>query len=90
MLVKIPNKDSESVITALFRNAYKSPQELYKSLTGIGERKWPDANVLPWPLRSVIISAIPPAMEARIQRKCERAIEAVYAQRHRTVSIFTG
>lgn len=29
-------------------------------------------------------------MEARIQRKYERAIEAVYAQRHRPASIFTG
>jgi IS30 family transposase len=33
MLVKIPSKDSETVINALIRHACKLPQELYKSLT---------------------------------------------------------
>jgi IS30 family transposase len=33
MLVKIANKDSETVINALIRHACKLPQELYKSLT---------------------------------------------------------
>jgi transposase, IS30 family len=33
MLVKIPSKDTETVINALIRHARKLPQELYKSLT---------------------------------------------------------
>jgi IS30 family transposase len=33
MLVKIANKDSETVINALIRHACKLPQEFYKSLT---------------------------------------------------------
>jgi IS30 family transposase len=33
MLVKIPSKDTETVINALIRHACKLPQELYKSLT---------------------------------------------------------
>jgi hypothetical protein len=32
----------------------------------------------------------PPSMAARIERKYERAIEAVFAQRHGPVSVFTG
>jgi IS30 family transposase len=33
MLVKVPGKDTETVINALIKNARKLPQELYKSLT---------------------------------------------------------
>jgi IS30 family transposase len=33
MLVKVPNKDTETVINALIRQARKLPSELYKSLT---------------------------------------------------------
>lgn len=33
MLVRIPSKDSETVINALIKHATKLPQELYKSLT---------------------------------------------------------
>ena len=33
MLVKVPNKDTETVINALIRQAHKLPSELYKSLT---------------------------------------------------------
>jgi IS30 family transposase len=33
MLVKVANKDTESVVTALIKSAQKMPRELYKSLT---------------------------------------------------------
>ncbi len=33
MLVKVPNKDTESVVSALIKQAHKLPRELYKSLT---------------------------------------------------------
>jgi IS30 family transposase len=33
MLVKVPTKDTQTVVNALVRNARKLPQELYKSLT---------------------------------------------------------
>lgn len=33
MLVKIPSKDTETVVAALIKHARKLPQELYKSLT---------------------------------------------------------
>ncbi|MGB3246809.1 MAG: IS30 family transposase [Sulfitobacter sp.] len=33
MLVKVANKDTESVVTALIKSAHKLPRELYKSLT---------------------------------------------------------
>ena len=33
MLVKVANKDTESVVTALIKSARKLPRELYKSLT---------------------------------------------------------
>ena len=33
MLAKVPNKDTQSVVSALIRQAHKLPRELYKSLT---------------------------------------------------------
>jgi IS30 family transposase len=33
MLVKVANKDTESVVTALIKSAQRPPRELYKSLT---------------------------------------------------------
>ncbi len=33
MLVKLPSKDTETVINALIKHAHKLPHELYKSLT---------------------------------------------------------
>jgi len=33
MLVKVPNKDTESVVSALIKQSQKLPRELYKSLT---------------------------------------------------------
>ena len=33
MLVKVPGKDTETVVNALIKHAHKLPQELYKSLT---------------------------------------------------------
>ena len=33
MLVKVPGKDTETVVDALIKHAQKLPQELYKSLT---------------------------------------------------------
>jgi IS30 family transposase len=33
MLAKVPNKDTESVVSALIKQAHKLPRELYKSLT---------------------------------------------------------
>jgi len=33
MLVKVPSKDTETVINALIKNAHRLPRELYKSLT---------------------------------------------------------
>ena len=33
MLIKVPNKDTESVVSALIKQSQKLPRELYKSLT---------------------------------------------------------
>ena len=33
MLAKVPNKDTQSVVSALIKQADKLPRELYKSLT---------------------------------------------------------
>jgi IS30 family transposase len=33
MLVKVPNKDTQSVVSALIKQSHKLPRELYKSLT---------------------------------------------------------
>ena len=33
MLIKVPNKDTESVVAALIKNSQRLPRELYKSLT---------------------------------------------------------
>lgn len=33
MLAKVPNKDTQSVVSALIKQAHKLPRELYKSLT---------------------------------------------------------
>ena len=33
MLIKVPNKDTQSVVSALIKQAHKLPCELYKSLT---------------------------------------------------------
>jgi hypothetical protein len=37
MLLKVANKDTESVISALIKQSHKLPRELYKSLTWVAE-----------------------------------------------------
>lgn len=59
MLVKVSSKDTETVINSLIKHARKLPQELYKSLTWIGEPRWPTTNVSRWPLTSRSTSVTP-------------------------------
>jgi IS30 family transposase len=42
MLVKVANKDTESVVSALIKSAQKLPRELYKSLTWDREKELAD------------------------------------------------
>jgi DNA-binding CsgD family transcriptional regulator len=48
MLVKVTGKDTETVISALIKNARKLPEELYKSLTWDRGKKWPTTSGSPW------------------------------------------
>ena len=45
MLVRVANKDSETVIDALIKQAHKLPRELYKSLTKWGAKKMPRGSM---------------------------------------------
>ena len=48
MLAKVERKDTETVISALIKQAHKLPRELYKSLTWDRGRRWPITNASPW------------------------------------------
>lgn len=55
MLAKVENKDTQSVITALIKQARKLPKELYRSLTWDVAQSWPGTASSPWPQRSMSI-----------------------------------
>ena len=42
MLAKVPNRDTQTVVNALIRQARKLPDELYKSLTWDGGKELAD------------------------------------------------
>ena len=42
MLVRVKGKDTETVISALIKHAYKLPTELYKSLTWVRGKEMAD------------------------------------------------
>ena len=61
MLVKVQNKDTESVVSALIKKAHKLPRELYKSLTWDRGMELADHKRFHWRPISMCTSAIPKA-----------------------------
>ena len=59
MRVKVANKDTESVVTALIKSAQKLPRELYKSLTWDRVKSWRIIRALRWPRMLMSTSVIP-------------------------------
>ena len=61
MLVKVANKDTESVISALIKQSQRLPRELYKSLTWDRGRNWPIILALHWrpPWKSIFAILTP-------------------------------
>ena len=58
MLAKVSNKDTQTVISALIKQAKKLPNELYKSLPGTGVRNLLIIDDLRWRPTSTFTSAI--------------------------------
>ena len=48
MLVRVPSKDTETVINALIKQAHKLPRELYKSLTWDRGKEMADHERFSW------------------------------------------
>jgi len=67
MLIKVPSKDTATVVGALSKHVRKLPAQLRRSLTWIGARRWPTTRTSPSPQRCRSTSAIPAAMAARQQ-----------------------
>ena len=57
MLAKIPSRDTQTVVSALIKQAKKLPDELYKSLTWIGARNSRTTSASPWRPTSPCTSA---------------------------------
>jgi IS30 family transposase len=57
MLVKVPSKDTETVINALIRQAHKLPKELYMSFTWDRGSEMADHSASVWPRTSRCTSA---------------------------------
>ena len=104
MLVKVANKDTESVITALIKSAHKLPLELYKSLTWDRGKELADhprftlatdVDVYfcdPQSLSRQHVSHAPAGqcVATRIKREHQPAFEAVFASRNRPIRPFTS
>ena len=58
MLAKVAGKDTQTVVSALIKQAKKLPKELYKSLTWTGERNLRIIVALRWRSKSTYIFAI--------------------------------
>ena len=58
MLAKVAGKDTQTVVSALIKQAKKLPKELYKSLTWAGERNLRIIVALRWRSKSTYIFAI--------------------------------
>jgi IS30 family transposase len=55
MLVKVANKDAESVVSALIKQSQRLPSELYRSLTWDRGKSSPIISAGHWPPRSMSI-----------------------------------
>ena len=90
MLAKVAGKDTQTVVTALIKQAKKLPKELYKSLTWDrgtemhAHKRFTMATDIQVYLRS------PESLAARQQRKHQWAASAVSAQGHRHLGLLTG
>ncbi len=101
MLVKVANKDTESVVSGLIKSARKLPHELYKSLTWDRGKELADhprftlaTDVDVYfcdpqsPLSSLQAATAGQCMATRIERKHQPAFEAVFAKRNRLIRPF--
>ena len=101
MLVKVANKDTESVITALIKSAQKLPRELYKSLTWDRGKELADhprftlaTDVDVYfcdpqsPLSSLQAATAAQCVAAWVKREHQPAFEAVLAARNGSISPF--
>ena len=91
MLVKLDGKDSQTVVSALIKNARKLPQELYKSLTwdrGTGDARSQEVHVGHRHSGVLLRSAEP--MAARKQREHEWIAQAVHAEGHGHLRVLTA
>jgi hypothetical protein len=101
MLVKVADKDTDTVVTALIKSAQKLPRELYKSLTWDRGKELSDhprftlatdVNVYfcdpQSPLSSLQAATAVQCVATRIKRKHQPAFEALFAKRNRLIRPF--
>jgi len=69
MLIKVANKDTESVVSALIKQSQKLPGELYKSLTWDRGKEWLTINDWQKPLTLRFTSAIPDHPGSAVQMR---------------------
>ena len=91
MLVKLEGKDSQTVVSALIKNARKLPQELYQSLTWDrgtemhGHKRFTMATDI-----QVYFCGSSESLAARKQREHQRVAQTVPAQGHRHLRLFAA
>ena len=84
MLAKVTGKDTQTVVSALIKQAKKLPKELYKSLTW--ERNLRIIIALRWRPKSTYIFANPQSpWHAGSNKKHQRLAETILSERHRLV-----
>ena len=91
MLIKVANKDTEGVVTALIKHSQKLPGELYRSLTWDRGKELADHQRLTVGHRRrglLLRSTI--ALAARLERKHQPIAAPISATRHRPVPTQPG
>jgi IS30 family transposase len=78
ILVKVPSKDTATVVEALTRQVRKLPASLRRSIEGW---RWPGTRASPSPPRCKSISVIRRALATRHQRKYQRPAATVLSQK---------
>lgn len=91
MLAKIPNKETETVVNALIKQARKLPDELYKSLTWDRGKELADHRrfTMETDIAVFFLRSAKP-LAARLKRKHQQAVAPVFSKEDRFGAAFAG
>jgi hypothetical protein len=91
MLAKVPNKDTQTVVSALIKQAKKLPSELYKSLTWDRGKELTDHRRLTLETNIDVYFCDPQSPWQRgVEREHQWSAEAVLSEGHRPVGALTS